>query len=146
MAPDYGFKERIEYEEKVNLWNKISGYISSNNTNMRINNAIKERKGQEELIRLIMASPHKDVLMKNPNILKWFIIEKMIKPRIKNDSCKRKTRYFKRDTQEDLLILFIVSLEFKTLLNKLISEILNARCIENWEEDQRQVLIILGMH
>ena len=70
MAPDYGFKERIEYEEKVNLWNKISGYISSNNTNMRINNAIKERKGQEELIRLIMASPHKDVLMKNPNILK----------------------------------------------------------------------------
>lgn len=27
----------------------------------------------------------------------------MIKPRIKNDNCKRKTRYFKRDTQEGLI-------------------------------------------
>lgn len=70
LAPDYGFKERIEYNEKVNLWSKISSYVSSNNTNFRMNNTIKERKGQEELIKLIMASPHKEVLLKNPNILK----------------------------------------------------------------------------
>ena len=103
LVPDYGFKEKIEYDDNTNLWNKISGYLSNNSTDMRVNNAIKERKGQEKLINIIMASPHKDILINNPNILKWFIAEKIVKPLMKRTEDKRKTKFFKRDTQEGMI-------------------------------------------
>ena len=102
FVPDYGYKDHIEYQENINLWNKISGYMSKNNIDMRMNNIIKNRKGEEEILQLIASSPHKDILLNNPNILKWFIAEKILMPKIKGQDDIRKTKYYKRDTKDAL--------------------------------------------
>ena len=76
--------------------------MSKNNIDMRMNNIIKNRKGEEEILQLIASSPHKDILLNNPNILKWFIAEKILMPKIKGQDDIRKTKYYKRDTKDAL--------------------------------------------
>ena len=125
FIPDYGHKDYIQYQENVNMWNKISGYLTKNNVDMRINNIIKSRKGEEEIINLIAASPHKDILIKNPNILKCFIADKMIMPQIKASEGNRKTKYYKRDTKDAVSSIINRNSGIRELLNQMNARYLN---------------------
>lgn len=99
--PDFGYNQHIDYNESEKLgWDGISKFLSNVKIDERVNNYIKSRKGEEEVLQHILNSPHKDILLQNPNIMKCFILEKSVFPRLKNKVSRKTTKYYKRGTQE----------------------------------------------
>lgn len=70
FIPDYGYSNQLVYDQNTSGWNNISNFLSNTKLDERMNNVIKKRKVEEEVLKFLLQSPHKDVIARNPNVLK----------------------------------------------------------------------------
>lgn len=89
FIPDYGYTDHLVYEQNNSGWNNISNFLNNTKIDERMNNVIKKRKIEEEVLKFLLQTPHKDMIAQNPNVLKWLVLEKSVLPRL-NNKAKRK--------------------------------------------------------
>lgn len=70
-----------DYDQNKSHWSTLYDYISNGKRNENINNIVKQRKGEKEIVKSIIESGSSDVITKNPNIMRAFIMQNNILPR-----------------------------------------------------------------
>ena len=89
-------------------WGKFLGVIQKNPSNDNTVRAIKEMKGEKQLIETIQNSKHKELMVRNENILKFFIYNKLVMQNDKKKQTKRvtmtKRRPMRHNTKDKVLI------------------------------------------
>ena len=89
-------------------WGKFLGVIQKNPSNDNTVRAIKEMKGEKQLIETIQNSKHKELMVRNENILKFFIYNKLVMQNDKKRQTKRvtmtKRRPMRHNTKDKVLI------------------------------------------
>lgn len=118
FIPDFGYANQIKYQSNGG-WSNIMKFLNNSRVDERINNTIKSRKGEEEIMAQILQSPHKDIILQNPNILKCFVLGNSILPRLKNKDCKKGDKFYKRDTNQAMNDYLNRDSGIRTILNRL---------------------------
>ena len=83
--PDFGFQPQFDFQKR-NKWVSILDYISGESKDEKVSSVIKTMKGRKEIEKMIKESKNTDMLTENENILKSYILEKSVLPKLKRDS------------------------------------------------------------
>jgi hypothetical protein len=82
---DFGFKDQLRYGDGPK-WGSVLNYIWGDSNNERVSSVIKTMKGKKEIEDMIENSGFKDMLMSHENVLRSYIMEKSVLPKLKRDS------------------------------------------------------------
>ena len=97
--PDFGFEDTLWFDQSKTGWNKFLDFIKNKPVDEKTNTAMKLMKGKKEIYEKIMQANNKELLLNNENILKGYIAEKSILPRLNsNGNTNRKASIFWTDT------------------------------------------------
>lgn len=82
--PNFGYDKPMEYQRRNN-WGSILDYVWGDSKDEKVSSVIKTMKGRKEIQEIIAKNQFKDMIAENENILKSYIVEKAVLPKLKNN-------------------------------------------------------------
>lgn len=76
--PGFGFQNLFESQERKTGWSRFLGLIKDTPADENMVSAVKRMKGQKKFVETVMNNKHKDLLLQNENVLKFFVYNQLV--------------------------------------------------------------------
>ena len=76
--PEFVDKNLFESLDNKTGWSRFLTIIKDNPNNEKVQSAIKNMKGQKKVYQTVYDNKHKELLLQNENILKFFLYNKLV--------------------------------------------------------------------
>lgn len=76
--PGYGFQNLFESQDHKQGWSRFLSVIKDAPTDENVERTIKHMKGKKNVVQTVMNNKHKELLLQNENVLKFFVYNQLV--------------------------------------------------------------------